>query len=853
MTTRFVPSPALHNWLRRYRLNLAIGLVVALLNGLVWGISMDSITRLEQLGTTKAFASAGRLHRLLEVYFDDSIRHIHWLHQRADMISGAYLEGNSQGFQSLLKDLRRNVEAGENGILQVSATDASGTVIWSTLPLPDMPVNLAEREHINAILEDGLDNYVGVPVQGAISGRRTIQFSHALRSPDGKLLAIDVVSLDAAILQKLAPDLTATGDGIISIVRTDGVVLASVPTQEIGTRLPSISASPALPPDGFQQTMLLGRTDAVRRFHMLRRIGDSFLVVLVGLNEDAQMAHAWAIETQIRLWAALLSLVLVLGGVGAAFGIRRQRILRETRRRAHDSALWEAFLHQSAENAEEIITLLDGKLRHLYVNAACRSMLGIDPQTLVGHRFGARICPEDVAMVGRELCDVERYGRTRRFKYRMRHDNGDIKWLETEIRSLGAERYGTSNAYNYIAISRDVTQRTEEEAVRREVDEQFQTLLSLGPGMLYPRTVDAQGSRVATQVANTKLIEELGYTRDQITASDFFQTHIHKADAEAEQAAFDQCLRSGSASVEYRFLVANGKLACLRDEMRLASPAGNLRRVVGYVTNVTEERETKLRLARSESLATLGRVSAGLAHELNQPLATISMAAENGMMGLRRTGNLTEAEAKFQRILDQTHRVGQIIDHIRQFSRAGKSSSEPFDVPELLNNALLLASSRLAATETIVVQDIQPGLPKLLLPKLALEQVIMNLIANACDAYEVIPQPTDCTFPERRIDIVARSDGEEMLIQIADKAGGIPPDVIGQIFDPFFTTKDPGKGTGLGLSISSETIHSMGGRLSTHNEAGGAVFEIWLPFPAGDTGRTGSTTPTGHLTEHSTG
>ena len=92
-----------------------------------------------------------------------------------------------------------------------------------------------------------------------------------------------------------------------------------------------------------------------------------------------------------------------------------------------------------------------------------------------------------------------------------------------------------------------------------------------------------------------------------------------------------------------------------------------------------------------------------------------------------------------------------------------------------------------------------------------------------------------------------------MLIRIADKAGGIPPDVIGEIFDPFFTTKAPGKGTGLGLSISSEAIHSMGGRLSAHNEAGGAVFEIWLPFPAGSTGRPGSATPTEHLTEHPTG
>ena len=114
----------------------------------------------------------------------------------------------------------------------------------------------------------------------------------------------------------------------------------------------------------------------------------------------------------------------------------------------------------------------------------------------------------------------------------------------------------------------------------------------------------------------------------------------------------------------------------------------------------------------------------------------------------------------------------------------------------------------------------------MLVPALLFQQVLINLIGNACDAY------MDTRHPEtdgRTIRIEAQTDSGQIRLQVMDQAGGVHPDMIGHIFEPFFTTKGPDKGTGLGLAVCYGIVRQAGGRLSVRNEAGGAVFEILLP------------------------
>jgi histidine kinase len=123
--------------------------------------------------------------------------------------------------------------------------------------------------------------------------------------------------------------------------------------------------------------------------------------------------------------------------------------------------------------------------------------------------------------------------------------------------------------------------------------------------------------------------------------------------------------------------------------------------------------------------------------------------------------------------------------------------------------------------------DLPEGLPPVLSKAVPLEQVIMNLISNACDAYAGLSEPVPA---ERRvIGVTAHAEADWITIEVQDAAGGIPEDVLPRIFEPFFTTKPVGQGTGLGLSISYGIISDMGGTITAENQADGCLMRILLP------------------------
>ena len=120
--------------------------------------------------------------------------------------------------------------------------------------------------------------------------------------------------------------------------------------------------------------------------------------------------------------------------------------------------------------------------------------------------------------------------------------------------------------------------------------------------------------------------------------------------------------------------------------------------------------------------------------------------------------------------------------------------------------------------------DLPDGLPHVAGAPIPMEQILINLLSNAVDAYG----PSDNPRP-REIAIVGRHHAGQVALQVRDKAGGIPAPVLPRLFEPFFTTKPPGKGTGLGLSLVFGAVVDMGGTITAHNEDGGAVFEVTLP------------------------
>ncbi len=302
---------------------------------------------------------------------------------------------------------------------------------------------------------------------------------------------------------------------------------------------------------------------------------------------------------------------------------------------------------------------------------------------------------------------------------------------------------------------------------------------------------------------------------------------IDPADRSRFNTFRDSALTTGRASLEFRGRHRDGHIQTWRStEAVIELHEDGSRLVVGCVTDISDESVVKDRLRQVEKLAVLGEVATGIAHEINQPLTVIAMAAENGTRALERAPpGLTRAVEKFELIKTQAHRMGTVIDHIRVFGRVDASTIAPFAVAKVVHDALTLMEARLLREGIEVTTDIAPDLPKVRGIAVMLEQVLLNLLVNAADAYRDGP-PGD----GHPLLIRATAEDGRVLISIADQAGGIPANAMTRIFDPFFTTKPPGKGTGLGLSISMATVAEMGGQITAHNEEGGALFRIWLPI-----------------------
>jgi signal transduction histidine kinase len=236
---------------------------------------------------------------------------------------------------------------------------------------------------------------------------------------------------------------------------------------------------------------------------------------------------------------------------------------------------------------------------------------------------------------------------------------------------------------------------------------------------------------------------------------------------------------------------------------------------------VAELERTSEALARTERLATAGRLASGIAHEVGNPLGAIGGYVELARDRLRTGGAaLEEADDFLARIAAEAQRIDRTVRDLLDLARPAEPSLGPVDLAAPLDAALRLArvQERFRAVE--VELALPPDLPAVSADERRLSQVFLNLFLNAGDAMGGAGS----------VRVSARVEGERVVVEVADAGPGIPPRDLGRIFEPFFTTKGAGKGTGLGLAISQTVVESLGGELSARNgERGGAVLTVSLP------------------------
>jgi signal transduction histidine kinase len=253
---------------------------------------------------------------------------------------------------------------------------------------------------------------------------------------------------------------------------------------------------------------------------------------------------------------------------------------------------------------------------------------------------------------------------------------------------------------------------------------------------------------------------------------------------------------------------------------------------VGIRSDITAVKQTQAKLVQASKLATLGEMATGIAHELNQPLTIMRLAAESAATLLRKKGaaGIDAVLEKQQKILRQIDRAASITNHMRVFGRESAEENRRINLTQVVEESLGMIGEQLKNHNIEVRMTLEPEL-YVSGNAIRLEQVLLNLLGNARDAVEARERETSGAM---LIEVSASRNAAKTsaLVRIADNGGGIDPKILERIFDPFFTTKAPGKGTGLGLSISYGIVRDMGGQLEAANACDGAVFTLALPLVA---------------------
>jgi len=277
-----------------------------------------------------------------------------------------------------------------------------------------------------------------------------------------------------------------------------------------------------------------------------------------------------------------------------------------------------------------------------------------------------------------------------------------------------------------------------------------------------------------------------------------------------------------------------------RAKLRLEESRKAMIHIMGDLRDTTAEmqrREQQLRekqeqLVQAAKLATLGELTTGVAHELNNPLNNIGLFIGN-VIDMIQLGT-QDAERMLRDLnkgMDQVHKASQIITHLRTFGRAAPVSQEPVSVNAIILQALSLMHEQLRLRNIEVNTDLDRADPFVMGNAIQLEQVFLNLLTNARDAL---------SESERKlINISSRLDRQTVVAVFKDSGPGIPPELEHRVFDPFFTTKEVGEGTGLGLSITYGIVRDHNGTIQVENAPGkGAAFLIHLPLLRASDART---------------
>jgi C4-dicarboxylate-specific signal transduction histidine kinase len=289
--------------------------------------------------------------------------------------------------------------------------------------------------------------------------------------------------------------------------------------------------------------------------------------------------------------------------------------------------------------------------------------------------------------------------------------------------------------------------------------------------------------------------------------------------------------------IEYRLRRRDGEYRWIADYgIPRYAPDGTFAGYIGSCMDISDGKQGELQLQEQRAelthlsrVAVLGELTGALAHELNQPLTAILSNAQAAQRFLaQQPASLSEVHEILKDIVDEDKRAGEVIRRLRSLLKKGETLLQPLDMNEVVNDVLDLARADCVSRGVTLQRELAPSLPEVRGDLVQLQQVLLNLIVNACDAMGA------CEPRDRKLTIATTRDEVGFVqVSVSDCGHGIAPNQLDRLFEPFYTTKT--QGLGLGLTICRSIVAAHGGKLAAmNNTTGGARLCVSLPAHDGD-------------------
>ena len=504
----------------------------------------------------------------------------------------------------------------------------------------------------------------------------------------------------------------------------------------------------------------------------------------------------------------------VRGAVGVFVDIternRVEKALRESEDRYRDLV----------ENSQDLLCTHDLKGNLLSANAASARILGYEVAELLKIPMREFITPDYQQQFDEYLARIEEHCADRGLMSVVTRTGGRRIWeynntLRTEGVTLPVVR----------GLAHDITERVHAERELRDSEQLFRQLAENIREVFYltdAKSLDLFYVSPAYEQVWGRTCQSLYETPDS------FLSAIHPDDREIVRNAY---LNREIFMREYRIVRPDGSVRWILDRgFPVHDAKGHVYRLAGLAEDVTENKlaeqavqESQAELARVSRIATMGELTASIAHEINQPLAAVTTNASASLRWLAiQPPNLAEAREAMTSAMQEANRASCVIERIRTLLKKTSPETRPVDLNEVIREVLALVHNELTRNGVAVHAELTPDAPIVIGDRVQLQQVLLNLIMNAVDAMLSIKGR------RRTLVISSARDTEGVLIAVQDSGKGLDPKHVSRIFDSFFTTKPDG--IGMGLSISRSIVEAHGGRLwAGPAPLHGAVFQLMLP------------------------